>query len=588
MMQGISTLPGAAQTPQVPQAPQGAEQAPGQAAPFQAMPPAQPQTPTAITGQLENMPPQQLLQMFANPADKTPKWAVVTAYAKAVEQQRLMEAASGQAAMQQAQMQAQQPPVAMQVMSQPLTPPAPPVQMARHGGIMHGYAGGGAVAFANGTGPQGLDSRQLYGSFDPATSEAALALDALRSSEAQKAARIRELEEQERFLRSAGAPQAALVAQEIARLKGGAPDVAQPQASFRPSQNYGDAELPPQLPPSLPSRPGPGPGPGPGPRVAAPLAQRAAPESGLAGLMGPQIEPERLAAREAQQGVERALTGAGPTAAQTQAREGLDALMKQVIGERQAEEARRLAQAQSRVAEAQQRAGRSPLEDVTYLGQMLEGMRGSKRFGEALAGAASGAGRAQTARQDALRRAEERYDMSRNEIATLASLRQQLQIDQARAAQERASGDARAAQDAAIRVAQSRQQLAEFEAGLADKAEGRKIERERMALTASEGEANRAASAAVARIQAAARSDPASKEAAAVARVQAAINSSPVLKELAKNAGMGIPGAQEQYRVEEARLYLRLAPELLIGTAGTAGGQGSARAAADAILQSGR
>jgi hypothetical protein len=211
--------------------------------------------------------------------------------------------------------------------------------------------------------------------------------------------------------------------------------------------------------------------------------------------MGPQIEPERLAAREAQQGLERALTGAGPTAAQTEARKGLDALMQQVIGERQAEEARRLAQAQTRVSEAQQRAGRSPLEDITYLGQMLEGMRGSKRFGEALAGAASGAGRAQTARQDALRRAEERYDMSRNEIATLASLRQQLQIDQARAAEARASGDARAAQEAAIKVAQSRQQLAEFEAGLADKAEGRKIERERMALTASEGAANRAASA---------------------------------------------------------------------------------------------
>jgi hypothetical protein len=572
MMQGISTLPGAAQTPQVPQAPQGAEQAPGQAAPFQAMPPAQPQTPTAITGQLENMPPQQLLQMFANPADKTPKWAVVTAYAKAVEQQRLMEAASGQAAMQQAQMQAQQPPVAMQVMSQPLTPPAPPVQMARHGGIMHGYAGGGAVAFS-----QGGPVQRFAGGSDESGLLSRLPEDSL----------LRILSRWGGNIDALGARME--IENELRKAYGGegqaerARDVP-PQVAFRPSQNYGDAELPPQLPPSLPSRPSSG----PGPRVAAPLAQRAAPESGLAGLMGPQIEPERRAAREAQQGVERALTGAGPTAAQTQAREGLDALMKQVIGERQAEEARRLAQAQSRVAEAQQRAGRSPLEDITYLGQMLEGMRGSKRFGEALAGAASGAGRAQTARQDALRRAEERYDMSRNEIATLASLRQQLQIDQARAAQERVSGDARAARDAAIKVAQSRQQLAEFEAGLADKAEGRKIERERMALTASEGEANRAASAAVARIQAAARSDPASKEAAAVARVQAAINSSPVLKELAKNAAMGLPGAQEKYRVEEERLYLRLAPELLIGTAGTAGGQGSARAAADAILQSGR
>lgn len=503
MMQGISTLPGAAQTPQVPQAPQGAEQAPGQAAPFQAMPPAQPQTPTAITGQLENMPPQQLLQMFANPADKTPKWAVVTAYAKAVEQQRLMEAASGQAAMQQAQMQAQQPPVAMQVMSQPLTPPTlpsmpsvsqlpaapatPPVQMARHGGIMHGYAGGGAVAFNQG-GPvqrfaDGSDARGLLSQLPEDSLLRILSrwgdnIDAL-------GARM----EIENELRKAYGPDG-----QASRMM----DVP-PEIPFRPSQNYGDAVSQPSLP--APMGRGPGPGPGPGP-VAAPMprpaqrpAQQAVPESGLASLMGPQIEPERLAARNAQQGLESALTGSGPTAAQLEARKGLDALMQQVIGERQAEEARRLAQAQSRVSEAQQRAGRSPLEDISYLGQMLEGMRGSKRFGEALAGAVSGAGRAQTARQDALRRAEERYDMSRNEIATLASLRQQLQIDQARAAEARASGDARAAQEAAIKVAQSRQQLAEFEAGLADKAEGRKIERERLALTASEGAANRAASA---------------------------------------------------------------------------------------------
>jgi hypothetical protein len=51
---------------------------------------------------------------------------------------------------------------------------------------------------------------------------------------------------------------------------------------------------------------------------------------------------------------------------------------------------------------------------------------------------------------------------------------------------------------------------------------------------------------------------------------------------------MGLPGALEQYRAEEEKLYLRLAPELLVstGAAGSVGKQSSARSAADAILQS--
>ena len=135
MQQGLMSLPGAGQ---------GQEQAPGQAAPMAALPQQQPRTPAAMTGRLEGLPPQQLMAMFTNPADTTPKWAVVTAYAKAIEQQRMMDAARGQSAMQQGQAQMGQPPVAAQVMMQP------PTQTARHGGIMHGYSGGGAVAFQAG------------------------------------------------------------------------------------------------------------------------------------------------------------------------------------------------------------------------------------------------------------------------------------------------------------------------------------------------------------------------------------------------------------------------------------------------------
>jgi hypothetical protein len=107
-------------------------------------------TPQAITGSLKNLPPQRLLAMYNDPQNTTPKLAVAAAYAQAIEQARLMQAASGQSAIAQNQAQDQQPPVAQQIMSQPMP------QMAANGGMMQGYAGGGAVAFADGTDEEGV------------------------------------------------------------------------------------------------------------------------------------------------------------------------------------------------------------------------------------------------------------------------------------------------------------------------------------------------------------------------------------------------------------------------------------------------
>jgi hypothetical protein len=570
------------------------------------MPPSQPQTPSAVTSQLEQLPPQQLLHMFSNPTDKTPKWAVVSAYAKAVEQQRLMEAAGGQQAMQQAQAQMQQPPVAMQVMSQPLTPPAPPVQYARHGGIMHGYAGGGMVQrFAGGSGPQGIGSTQeeqdrarIISALESAglgvQTLAAAGYDVLSMPVRALFGIYNTLARGPRafganipFIENAGTETMtpamdALTMRQTYRDPSRALDVlAPPTASgaetptaFRPSQNYG-AAMPPSPGPGPTSRPASRPGSG----IAAALraAAPAAPAAGLAGLMGPEAPTGLLAARSAAQQIEDALRSRGPTPEQMEARSGLDALMKQVIGERQAEEARRLEQAQTRMSEARARAGRPIFDDLSAIGEMLAGVRGSKTFGEALSGAAMGAGRAQNARQDAMRRAEERYDMTRNEIATLAGLRQQLQIEQARAAEARASGDARAAQEAALKVAQTRMQLAEFEAGLADKSEGRRIERERIAATISEGAANRAASLELERIKAAARNAPYSQ----AAEIMRKVGADPLLQELAKKAAQPdlYPNARADYDKALKEAIARTAPELLIGFGGAAGGSGAPNAA---------
>jgi hypothetical protein len=61
-----------------------------------------------------------------------------------------------------------------------------------------------------------------------------------------------------------------------------------------------------------------------------------------------------------------------------------------------------------------------------------------------------------------------------------------------------------------------------------------------------------------------------------------------MLKALAEKAKFD-PAAAAMYAAEEERLYLRLAPELLVGAGAGAGGAPSAsRAAADAILQQGK
>lgn len=108
-----------------------------------------------------------------------------------------------------------------------------------------------------------------------------------------------------------------------------------------------------------------------------------------------------------------------------------------------------------------------------------------------------------------------------------------------------------------------------------------------VAARAAEGAANRATQLQIARIQAAARERPDSPEALAVARVQAAINGSPLLKALAEKSKFD-PNAAKQYAIEEERLYLQLAPELLIGKGAASSGQSSTRSAADAILQGNR
>lgn len=540
-MQGITTLPGAQQ---------GNQQAPGQAAQFQAMPAKQGGIAPPITAPLEKLPPQQLLSMYNNPQDTTPKWAVATAYAKAVEQARLMQMAQGQSAMAQGQAQAQQPPVVQQVMSQPI----PETQYAAHGGIMHGYAGGGAVAFDQGGLTKG------YAPDYQAMRAAGIDISPYDSPEV-RADKFRRFEE---YKRSGVVPAASVISKELpagaaedreklakfasgiqknALLPAGAAiaDVATAiprglmgaynstvvramraaglPAAYLPDFAGGDfssmtpfydrlvrgpeqqereeakrkaEEAPPEASYSYEGR-------RKGSQEASSRATR--PSSGLASLPGaaggaasaatagmkiPTGIPASVQNPELRKLIKEKtdaeLSGAKPTEEEQRARQGLDALAAQVVKEKQDEEARRLSQAEKRMGEAEERRGQDPLKDIVYLGKMIEQMKGAKRFGDAIAGAASGAGKAQSDREEAFRKAEEKYDLSRNEIANLANLRQQAQIDQARVVEARASGDANRIRAAQEKASQSQIDLVKYEQGLG--LEGRKLDLEALKIQA--------------------------------------------------------------------------------------------------------
>lgn len=469
MTQGISTLP-------------GAQQNPGQAAPLQALPSQQPKTPQAVTGQLENLPPQQLLMMFNNPTDSTPKWAVMTAYAKAIEQQKLMNAARGQAAMQQGQMQAQQPPVAAQVMSQPLPQHT---QYARHGGVMQGYADGGLTL---GYVPDYQDARRLgidLSPYDPP------------EVRAQKLERLKNMRAFEARLKTEGQAE---IPNEYAdrRIAAGYRDpnrakldVAPPPAAVE--TNLTSVNSIPAIEMALrdPSTPK-------NERDALEAAlvklhEKRAANAGITDLSTPSAAPAPTAPSARPTGGGVATLGVSPTLAPgiteeatrqatelekrkalppelTEARKGLAALEASNI------EAQRAATgAYGKESEAALEAARKAREasrfgDIQYLGQMLEGMRGAKTFGEALAGAGAGAGRAESGRAALLREAEKIRREDQRLIRTEEAATRQMQVLSAQRVLAERQGDFDRVNQIDDKIASIKMGLEQAKQGQAEKA----------------------------------------------------------------------------------------------------------------------
>jgi hypothetical protein len=112
-------------------------------------------TPQAMVAPLTKLHLDQLTQLMLNPRpDGPPLYAVISAITKQQEQAKVKADMQRQMAMAQGQQAAQQPPIAQQVLAQAQQMQAEEPVMAAYGGEMHGYAGGGAVAFGGGGNPE--------------------------------------------------------------------------------------------------------------------------------------------------------------------------------------------------------------------------------------------------------------------------------------------------------------------------------------------------------------------------------------------------------------------------------------------------
>lgn len=634
MMQGITTLPGAQQGNQ--QAPQ----APGQAAQFQAMPAKQGGIAPPITAPLEKLPPQQLLSMYNNPQDTTPKWAVATAYAKAVEQARLMQMAQGQSAMAQGQAQAQQPPVAQQVMMQPVPQET---QFARHGGIMHGYAGGGAVAFQSGGGiadpfsmtpeevkklaQRMLREQQLRETFSrlPPTSPTAptatpsasaaptygmRALGTLRAAMGLPAAGIATVggglsygaaqqlanmdrETREQFI---GMPDDMSFAAAI--LNATPPKQEEEKVAPTPTKPEVDSAVAeimernykPRRYPSSTTSPTQSAGPA---RPSGPVRQSnpAAAPAGIASVANqvtlPPLDP--YYEQQAKEAEELARSKAEMIKAQ-----GI--VSPEVLASRQ-----RLRQAQESAYEPQRKALEEAKAErdaglfgnAEALGRMAAAVGGTKRFGQGLA-AAAGAGSEVVARQrERIEKLSDRYNDLQAQLNLTMAQAQHADVVGDDALKRKALADAEAIK---MELFNTRNALHSAAYGQrAQEVQGiaalRKAAADEMAARAHMISAGKPTD--FQQKLALYRADPntyesmfGSKDAQLMTRVQQVTNTDPLLKQLASNAAMNLPGATEQYNARYRELISMHAPELLIGTAPAAGG--GARAAATDVVRKGQ
>jgi hypothetical protein len=444
-------------------------------------------TPPAMVGPLTQMHLDQLMQLMLNPRpDGPPLYAVISAITEKQKQAQAQANMQRQMAMAQGQQAAQQPPVAQQVMQAAMQ--QAPVGAAQ-GGIMQGYAGGGAVAFGDGgpvqkfqygTGPRGvmanpailssIDGVPIYRpSEGPEAGETEEQYRARKEREAAEADEVanRPLRRLYRYLeqkirepspvaqmRTAAAPTAAAATETVGTRQG--------------KSGIADLDIGPSMAPSAPrppgaTRPGTGIAQGQNRSQAAPPA----PAPGIAGLMGPTAPAGLIERRGAQQAEEAALRNAAKTPEEAlRARQEADRLRQGIVGLYETEEARRSGALDKLVSDAQARYSADRFSNPEILGRMLRGAMAAgprARAGQVLAGMGAGAMEGVSSLQNAVTAAQKEQALGQERLFDMRMRREQLRIDQANLMEARASKDQDRINAAEIKVAESRQSLAEAE-----------------------------------------------------------------------------------------------------------------------------
>jgi hypothetical protein len=455
-MQGIQSLmPGQAQQAPMP------------------MPQQSSSTPGAVTGSLKNMPMEQLKMLFQNPQPGSPPlWAVISALAEKQKEAQAIQAAMGQGAMaQNAQMQ-QQPPVAAQV-----------VQAAEQGGIMQGYAGGGAVAFQDGGRTLGFapdyQLARKYGiNLSPYDSPA------VREEKISRARAMAKFDEQRQSF-------------------GQIPTEAGEALKRETELAYADTSRQRDVAPT-PTRMQ-------DTRGITPATVAAARNIGLGQIAKPRVQPEAKVATGIASPVEATGTPAPDRMAEIEAQgiagiKSLQDIIRQQgnVDPRLAElreaaykSSQDIAARRERDRQAMLESGQKRYDDITDLLIGAAGGARGKTFGDVLSGAVGGAGAARTAKRAEFQKVQ---DAARQEQNAIDNLKQAL-------ADKRVadmSGDVNQRRQADMKVAEAELKISELRSGIQkeratqeDRAEQRQISREQMQSQERIAAANRAASAAL-------------------------------------------------------------------------------------------
>lgn len=592
-------------------APQQGQQAPGQA-PMpgmgQPMPGMMPKpgaaTPAAEVQKYQGMDLDRMVKEF----QRQPNGPLLSAITKETEALNIKKKMAEQAAM--AQAQQQQGTVTDMVIGKALQA-MQPTQMAAEGGIMHGYAGGGAVAFQSAGAvppgllnpdvdeeglPRGKDEREQIIDYNnkvraayerqmkakaatgsrtaaPSMQDIAGVMAGRRQLEQFYKPRESEAYTPERvgFRVGEGAPSPAATSapMRMQDTRGGTPEMA------ALAQMLGSGAAAPSAPPAEPRRQ-------PGAAPATPA------DTGL-----PTDTPIDMAAyRQRLENLASEMrTGSGPSEAVLSGRQGLAALAAQNLAEQRKEAKDAETAAKAELERRLQYTRSSPFSDAQSLFRIAAAIdpRRGKGMGS-LSGAISGEMEKRTAAGE---EAQKAFATSQEGARQRNALIRQAQFLEATRAHAEAVGDDATERQARQQLATLYTELEKFNVDVQQKNKEQALARyaaqsQRIGAEASRTQAGKPSDAQSR--EALFRRDPkayeamyGSKESASVANLVRAVNSDPRLKALAASP---LPDAETQYNARYKELVATYAPELLLGAGG--GGGGGALEAATAIARGGK